>query len=303
MNIAEKFGTVLPTTVVGSYPVVSQRGLSSLFDPLRSAVHTAIGDQVAAGIDIISDGQVRGDMVQIFSRRLPGIRGLEVIGKVLPAEETITAADTRQALRTATRVKGIVTGPTTLAHALHLSTRVYRNKEELALDLAAALAREVRGLVESGVCIIQIDEPIFSTGIADLGNGREAIRLTREGVGVPVCLHACGGLSEIIDDLLAMPVDILDIECAKSPANLDLFSKTDLKGKGIGFGCVDSADPAIEDPERIADRIRKGIEAFGAETMLLDPDCGLRMQSRESAFGKLQNLVLAARTVRAEIGK
>ncbi|MCU0630733.1 MAG: methionine synthase, partial [Methanoregulaceae archaeon] len=92
------FGILLPTTVVGSYPVVSGHGIRTLFDPLSSAVKTAVEDQVTAGIDIISDGQVRGDMVHLFTNSLPGIKDQEVIGKVLPAETTITAADTRFAL-------------------------------------------------------------------------------------------------------------------------------------------------------------------------------------------------------------
>ena len=65
---------VLATTVVGSYPVVKGSGLKTLFDPLKSAVETAVADQLAAGIDIISDGQVRGDMIQAFSGKLPGSR-------------------------------------------------------------------------------------------------------------------------------------------------------------------------------------------------------------------------------------
>ena len=81
---------VLATTVVGSYPVVKGTGLSSLFDPLSAAVKTAVADQMAAGIDIISDGQVRGDMIQAFASRLPGIKGQEVIGKVQPASSPIT---------------------------------------------------------------------------------------------------------------------------------------------------------------------------------------------------------------------
>ncbi|MDD3622577.1 MAG: methionine synthase, partial [Methanofollis sp.] len=72
MNFITK---VLPTTVVGSYPVVKTGGLRSLLDPLKGAVETAVADQVRAGVDIISDGQVRGDMITAFVSRLPGIRG------------------------------------------------------------------------------------------------------------------------------------------------------------------------------------------------------------------------------------
>ena len=103
---------VLATTVVGSYPVVKGGGFMSLFDPLHPAVETAVGDQLAAGIDIISDGQVRGDMIGAFTSHLPGIREQEVIGKVQPAAGGITVGDTKYAISRAPKVKGIITGPT-----------------------------------------------------------------------------------------------------------------------------------------------------------------------------------------------
>jgi 5-methyltetrahydropteroyltriglutamate--homocysteine methyltransferase len=295
------FGMLLPTTVVGSYPVVRGHGIRSLFDPLSFAVKTAVEEQITAGIDIISDGQVRGDMVHLFTNSLPGIKGQEVIGKVLPAERTITAADTKYALGRNALVKGIVTGPTTLAHALHLSSKVYRNKEELALDLSVAIANEVQGLAETGVCMVQVDEPIFSTGAADLATGREALQLIASRVSIPVCLHVCGGLGSVIDDLLSMPVDILDLEFAKDPGNLDLLSGKDLKEKMIGYGCVDSSSTAVESTATIVSRIRKGLELFAPEQVLIDPDCGLRMQNRDTAFAKLTNMVAAARIVRNDI--
>jgi 5-methyltetrahydropteroyltriglutamate--homocysteine methyltransferase len=302
MKKSVTFGMLLPTTVVGSYPVVSGRGIRSLLDPLSFAVKTAVEEQVTAGIDIISDGQVRGDMVHLFTNSLPGIKGQEVIGKVLPAESTITAADTRFALGRNRLVKGIVTGPTSLAHALHLSSRIYRNKEELALDLSAAIAKEVQGLAETGVCMVQVDEPIFSTGAADLATGREALQRIASGLSIPVCLHVCGGLASVIDEVLSMPVDIIDLEFAKNHANLDLLSGKDLKGKMLGYGCVDSSNPEIESADIIVSRIRKGLDIFAPEQLLIDPDCGLRMQTRETAFAKLTNMVAATKSVRAELG-
>jgi 5-methyltetrahydropteroyltriglutamate--homocysteine methyltransferase len=294
-------GLILPTTVVGSYPVVGSRGIRSLFDPLHHAVKTAVNEQLVAGIDIISDGQVRGDMVYLFTARLPGIKDQEVIGKVLPAETTITAADTKFALSRSDNVKGIVTGPTTLAHALHLSSKVYRTKEELALDLSVAIAREVKGLADMGVCMIQVDEPIFSTGTVDMSAGREAIHRVAAGVDIPVCLHVCGGLESVIDDLLSMRVDVLDFEFAKNPGNLELVSGKDLKGKMLGYGCVDSSSPVVESIEMIAARIREGLRIFEPGQLLIDPDCGLRMQARDAAFGKLSNMVAATRIIRDEI--
>jgi 5-methyltetrahydropteroyltriglutamate--homocysteine methyltransferase len=292
---------LLPTTVVGSYPVVREGGVSSLVNPLRSAMKRAVEDQISAGIDIISDGQVRGDMVGAFTSRLPGIRGQEVVGKVLPADAPITAADVRYARRKTPLVKGIVTGPTTLAHALHLSTPLYRNREELVPDLATALALEARALQEEGIAVLQIDEPILSTGMGDLEVAKKAIGIIAGQVSVPVCLHVCGNLGSVMDALLGFPVQVLDFEFAKNPGNIEIISGKDLGGRMIGFGCVDSSSPVVEPVETILSLIRAGMELFGPERILIDPDCGLRMHTRDTAYAKLSHMVRAAKTARKEI--
>src|SRR5208337_5474580 len=109
------------------------------------------------GIDSISDGQVRGDMIRAFSGKLPGIKGQDVVGKIQPASGAITAADTKYAGSKSLYVKGIITGPSTLAHGLHISTSMYRNREEIVPDIAAALATEARYLEAAGVTLLQID--------------------------------------------------------------------------------------------------------------------------------------------------
>jgi 5-methyltetrahydropteroyltriglutamate--homocysteine methyltransferase len=291
-------GPVLPTTVVGSYPVVTGRGLGALLDPYKAAVRAAVEDQLAAGIDIISDGQVRGDMVKIFSSALPGIRGHEVIGPVSPAPGPITLADTRYALTRAPRVKGIVTGPTTLSYALHLSTPAYRNREELAVDLARALAQEAVALEKAGVTMLQIDEPVLSVGAAGTDAAREALAVITRDIRIPVSLHVCGSLGGIIADLIAMPVDILDFEFAQSPENLTLCRDFDFGGKMVGFGCIDSSRPEIETIGQIRERIEQGLAVYPPEQLLIDPDCGLRMLDRASAAEKLKRMVRAVLEIR-----
>ena len=292
---------VLATTVVGSYPVVKGGGLRSLLDPLHSAVETAVSDQILAGIDIISDGQVRGDMIQAFSSHLAGIKGQEVIGKVQPASGPITTSDTKYAIGKAPKVKGIITGPTTLAHGLHLATPMYRNKDELALDLAAALVVEARSLEAAGVTLIQIDEPILSTGVADLAVAKQAIDLITASLRVPTCMHICGNLADVIDGILKFNVNVLDFEFSKNPKNLELFTSRDLAGRLIGYGCVDSSTDAVESIPEIKTRIERGVEVFGPRTMLIDPDCGMRMRTREAAFWKLKNMCEAAKEVRLSL--
>jgi 5-methyltetrahydropteroyltriglutamate--homocysteine methyltransferase len=292
---------MLPTTVVGSYPVVRGKGLRSLMDPLHFAVETAVSDQIEAGIDIISNGQVRGDMISAITSALPGIKGQSVTGVVQPAPRPITVADTKYALSRFKKVKGILTGPTTIAHGLKIATPSYRNRSELILDLAQALAVEAKHLEDAGATILQVDEPILSTGAADLGTARQAVHTLLTVVRIPVCLHVCGNLEHVIDDLLRFKVDVFDIECAHNPVNLEVLSEKDLKGRLVGLGVVDSSDPAIERVEAIAQRIRAGIDAFGPENLLIDPDCGLRMLTRDAAFGKLKAMVQAANAVRKDL--
>ncbi len=288
-------------TVVGSYPVIARRTLSTLFDPLSHAVRVAVDDQVRAGITLISDGQVRGEMIRAFVSVLPGVHGQEVTGPVQPPDKPVTLADTRYALSRHKYVKGILTGPTTLAHGLRIATPVYRDRGDLALDLARALGGEARALAREGITMLQVDEPIFSTGAADLDAARGALESITDGLEVPVSLHVCGHIGGVIDDLLKMPVDMLDLEFAHSPENLDVLSGRELHGRMIGFGCVDTIDPLVETPDVVMARIRRGIDLFGAENIMVDPDCGLRMHSRETAFAKLSRLAGAAESVRSDL--
>ncbi len=120
---------------------------------------------------------------------------------------------------------------------------------------------------------------------------------------VPVCLHVCGNLGNVIDDVLRTNVAVFDFEFANNPGNLEVLSAKDLRGRMIGYGCVDSADPpGIESIETIEKRIEAGIDIFSPpDLMLIDPpDCGLRMQARDAALGKLKNMVIAAGEIRAE---
>jgi 5-methyltetrahydropteroyltriglutamate--homocysteine methyltransferase len=237
-------------------------------------------------------------MILTFASKLPGVKGQEVIGKVQPASGPITVGDTKYALAKAPKVKGIITGPTTLAHGLHISTPMYRNKEELALDLAAALVPEAKALVAAGVTLLQIDEPIFSTGMADLAIGKQAIEIITTALQTPTCMHVCGNLGNVLDEILKFNVNVLDFEFSNNPANLDLLSRRDLAGRMIGYGCVDSSIDKIESIAEIKKRIEKGIEIFDPRIMLLDPDCGMRMQSRDVAFAKLKHMSEAAKMVR-----
>ncbi|MDR3102456.1 MAG: methionine synthase [Methanocalculaceae archaeon] len=292
---------LLPTTVVGSYPCVKNACFSALFDPYRKAVQFAVAEQVRAGVDIISDGQVRAGMVQAFVSKLPGISGSTVIGTVGMPEKPITVADTNYALTQAKYVKGILTGPCTLAYALKIETPAYRNREELVMDLAAVLHWEAKGLAAAGAYLIQVDEPILSTGAMDIETAKEALKVLLKDVATPSCIHTCGLLHTIATEWTQLPVDVIDFEYAASPDNLSCLSRQDLREKKIGCGCVKSSEPEVESAAEIEKRIRSCVEVFGEEKLLIDPDCGLRMHTPEVAFAKLKNMCDAARNVRNEL--
>ena len=292
---------LLPTTVVGSFPCVKGTGLSALFDPYKKAVQFAVAEQIRSGVDIISDGQVRADMVQAFVSKLPGINGNKVTGMIGISDKPITVADTRYALTQTKYVKGILTGPCTLAYALKIETPSYRDREELILDLAVALHSEAKFLAATGTCMIQVDEPILSTGAVGIDVARDALKIIFNDIATPSCIHTCGRLNTIASEWTRLPVDVIDFEYSINPDNLADISRHDLRNKKIGCGCVKSSETEVEKVAEIEKRILSCVEVFGAENILIDPDCGLRMHTPEVAFAKLKNMCDAARNVRAEL--
>ncbi|MFH0967812.1 MAG: methionine synthase, partial [Methanobacteriota archaeon] len=198
---------------------------------------------------------------------------------------------------------GIITGPSTLSYGLHMSTSNYRSRDEVIPDIAEALSVEASALADWGISMLQIDEPIFSTGIADLSLGREALLKVIKKVKIPVCLHVCGPLSKIIDELVRMPIQVLDFEGSVDPENFASLSGQDLKDKYIGFGCVDSSKAQVEDLNTVISRIRAGVDTLGVNRLLPDPDCGLRMLDPGDASAKLSRLCEAVAVVRSEVSE
>lgn len=294
-----KLPCLIPTTVVGSFPCVKYG--FSLFDPYKKAVKFAVSEQIRAGIDIISDGQVRSDMVQAFVSKLPGIYDKTIIGKIQPSDKPITVSDTKYALSQNKYVKGIMTGACTLAYSLQIQTPYYKSKEDAALDLAAALHTEAKSLSRAGVFMIQVDEPILSTGAISVDTAKECLKIIFDGIDTPSCVHTCGVLGSISEEWVKLPVDVLDFEYAVSEENLSSLSRNELRGRKIGCGCVKSSASELESVEEIERRVLKCAETFGAENILADPDCGLRMHTPEIAFEKLSRMCEAVKNVRAEL--
>jgi 5-methyltetrahydropteroyltriglutamate--homocysteine methyltransferase len=319
------------TTVVGSYPALPKDPQSigskisnflGSYDPYIPALKLAVEDQVNMGVDIISDGQVRGDMIEVFARNLPGMafegNTPKILGKIRPANHSFRPSDLRLALKTAQNIskdfldqyddesklfkgnafnnkfkglKGIITGPTTLV----LSCRIERyynryKKEKIIKDMAMALKKEAIELQEAGAAVIQIDEPFLSTGVADLDTARNAVKIITDKISVPVSMHVCGDVGDVFKDLLKFPVEIIDCEFAGIPSNIHSLEQEYNGSKKIGFGCIDTKNEGIEKLDQVVNLIKKGISIVGEDNMIVDPDCGMRMLSRDAALLKLKKM-------------
>lgn len=315
------------TTVVGSYPAVVKdpestvsklKALFGTYDPYVTALKIAVEDQIKAGVDIISDGQVRGDMIEIFARKIIGMTVEndvpKITGKIRPANKSVGASDLTLALKIAENIskdygtnnqiivdgefnthfkglKGIVTGPTTMVLSCRIEGFYNKdNKKPIIEDMAIALKKEVNELEKAGASMVQIDEPFLSTGVADIKTAKAAIKILTEDLEVPVSMHVCGDVGEILGDILKFPVQIIDCEFAGVPANIDSLDVNYRGSKKIGFGCINTKTEKLEEPDQILNLIKRGINIVGEENMMADPDCGMRMLPRDVALNKLKNM-------------
>jgi 5-methyltetrahydropteroyltriglutamate--homocysteine methyltransferase len=295
----------LLTTVVGSYPT---EGL-----PPRRALQRAVEDQIAAGVELISDGQVRGDMISIFAERIPGYRlavdGGWVVFDALDQPTTpIAAADFALARRVAggrAAVKGIVTGPITLALASRVapgSPYAAPHDPALILRLSDILAHEVAALVAAGAEVVQVDEPALATALGRTVSPELAENALRDLAAIPACpvLHVCGDVRAIARELLAFSFAGLSLEGAHLD-NLGAVDPDELEfaGMRLSYGCVDTRSDAVEPADVVRERIRAALRTVPAERLWISPDCGLRPLSSEAAQGKLAAMVAAVQDVRA----
>ncbi|WP_456420139.1 methionine synthase [Methanocaldococcus infernus] len=304
----------MKTTVVGSYPVVKKekeefidkiKKIFGLYDEFKYSIEIAVRDQVTAGVEIISDGQVRGDMIEIFTKNLYGFEDKRVINRVefikpITLKDLIFAKRAAKKIDSKVEVKGIITGPCTIAYSVR--DEFYSNKEELILDLARALRKEVEHLVRE-TNYIQIDEPILSTGMVDFDIAKRAINIITKDLDIFFAMHVCGSIYNIIDELNEFNVSLLDHEFASNKKNLEILDRIKKK---VGFGCVNTKSKKVESIEEIKGIIKEGLEILKNneflsnnlhENVYIDPDCGMRLLSRDVAFKKLKNMVLAAKLI------
>ena len=304
----------MKSTVVGSFPAsesapsnFKEKLLKSFgsYDPFKDAIKDSVIAQLDAGVDIVSDGQVRGDMVSIFTKYIPGMKIEEgntfIVGKIVRPTREISVKDLQYAKKVMEEyyggkipegkgVKGIITGPNTIIHSSRIQY-FYKNKEDAIIDLAHSLKHEVNAIAKKVQPVyIQVDEPFLSTGMVDMKTAREAIGILMDGLEVPLAMHVCGLLNNAFKDLATFDIDILDMEFAGNNVNLGVLEENAylLKDKKVGFGCVDSSVNEVDDVDDVEELVTKAIEIVGKDNLLLDPDCGLRRASKDVAFKKLQ---------------
>ena len=338
---------LLQTTVVGSYPqpdwLVNRQMLSKVVPRTRlreiwrvsepfleqaqdDATLLAIRDMERAGIDIITDGEMRRESYSNrFATALEGIddehpaeiinnRGQKtpvprVVGKVRRTKP-VELRDMQFLRRnTERRAKITLPGPFTLAQ--QAQNEHYRDVEELAMDFAEAVNAEAHDLEDAGADVIQLDEPwLRNDPEAAERYAVPAINRALAGLTVRTALHLCFGYAAVIKhekptgysflpQLAATTAQQISIEAAQP--RLDLGVLADLAGKTIILGVLDLADPAIDTVEQVTARIRAGLARVPAERLILAPDCGMKYLPRDTAFGKLSSLAASARAVRAQL--
>jgi 5-methyltetrahydropteroyltriglutamate--homocysteine methyltransferase len=286
----------------------------------------AIRDMERAGIDIITDGEMRRESYSNrFATALEGIdndnpatitnragRSVEVprvVGKI-QRRKPVEVADMAFLRRnTARKAKITLPGPFTMAQ--QAKNEFYADADEMVMDLAAAVNAEVHDLVAAGADVIQLDEPwLRNDPDAAKRIAIKAIDRALAGLSVPTVVHLCFGYAAVVHgqkptgysflpQLADSAAQQISIEAAQP--KLDLGVLSELAGKTIMLGVIDLADQAIETPEQVAQRIRRALKYVAPERLVPAPDCGMKYLARETAFGKLTALSAGAAMVRREL--
>jgi 5-methyltetrahydropteroyltriglutamate--homocysteine methyltransferase len=338
---------LLPTTVVGSYPqpdwLVDREVLTRRLPPRVAAREIwrvpeamlegaqddatllAIRDMERAGIDIITDGEIRRESYSNrFALALDGLdldSPAEVMGRAgkTTLVPRVTGPIRRRApveVRDATflaantdrMTKITLPGPFTLSQQAH--DEHYGDLEAMAMDYAAAVNEEARDLKRTGVDIIQFDEPwMEQRPDAARQYGIRALNRALEGIEGATIVHVCFGYAYVVKDkphaysilpyLAECTASQISIEAAQP--NLDLAVLRGLPGKTILVGALDLGSDKVETPELVAERLRTALRFIPAERIVAAPDCGMKYLPRARAFGKLQALAQGAAIVRREL--
>ncbi len=343
------FDKLIPTTLVGSYPQpdwlvdkdkllgsgpprVRMRDVWRVPEDLLEQAQddgtlTALHDQERAGIDIVSDGEIRRE--SYFNRFANALDGIDIdnpgtvpsrTGKPTQVPRVVGPIQRTQPVQvrdvaflrahTDRPIKITIPGAFTMAK-LALDEH-YGDPEALIMAYAGALNEEVRELKSAGADVIQIDEPYMQANPIEAERfGVAAIDRALHGIDGPTVVHLCFGYAYVVSDkpegysflpqLDACCADAISIEAAQP--NLDPAILEKLPSKNVLFGVIDLGTEKVETPDLVADRLRGALTHISADRLIAAPDCGMKYLPRDVAFGKLQALVAGAAIVRNEINR
>jgi 5-methyltetrahydropteroyltriglutamate--homocysteine methyltransferase len=339
---------LFPTTLVGSYPqpewLIDRAKLAGRFPPRvrarelwrvpepwlaeaqEDATIMAIRAQERAGLDIITDGEIRRESYSNrFATALDGVdldnpgSALDRSGHPNPVPRVVGPIRRRHPVEvgdleflrrhTQRRVKVTVPGPFTMAQQAQID--FYGGSRELAaMDYAVAVNAEIRDLFNAGADVVQIDEPYMQARPDDARlYGLAALNRALEGISGTTAVHICFGYAAIIharpsgysflSELADCSCRQVSIETAQS--NLDCAVLAGLSSKKIILGVIDLSTHEVESPELVATRIRRALPYVDPANVIVAPDCGMKYLPRDVAFGKLQAMVGGAQIVRSQL--
>ena len=338
---------LFPTTLVGSYPqpewLIDRAGLAKRFPPRvrarelwripadllaeaqNDATLLAIRAQEDAGLDIITDGEMRRESYSNrFATALEGVdvdnpgTALDRSGHPNPVPRVVGKIRRRHPVEvedvrflrahTQKTIKITVPGPFTMSQ--QAQNEFYASDEEASLDYAAAVNEEIKDLFAAGADIVQVDEPYMQ---ANPGPAREygvaALNRALEGITGTTAVHVCFGYGLVVpgrppayaflEELMQTPVRQISIETAQSSLDCSVLER--LRGRTIILGVIDLSTLDVESAETVASRIRRALPFVEPAHLVIAPDCGMKYLSRDAAFGKLRAMVEGARIVRQEL--
>jgi 5-methyltetrahydropteroyltriglutamate--homocysteine methyltransferase len=339
---------LFPTSLVGSYSqpdwLIDREKLAGRLPPRTRAKELwrvapewleqaqddatilAIRDQERAGLDIITDGEMRRESYSNrFATELEGVdidnpgTAMDRSGHPNPVPRVVGKVRRKhpvqvrdlQFLRANTdrKIKMTVPGPFTMTQ--QAQNDYYETDEALAMDYAAAVNEEIKDLFAAGADIVQMDEPYLQARPEKARQyGVKALKRALDGVKGTTAIHLCFGYAAIIHErpsgysflpeLAQAPVNQISIETAQSSLDCSVLEK--LRGKTIILGVLDLSTHQIETPQIVAARIKRALPFVSPEQLIVAPDCGLKYLPRDVAFEKLRAMVEGAKLARSQMG-
>ena len=321
----------LLTTVVGSYPKPKWHNRarelyedeSADFDETaweeakNDAALLITKEHERAGLDVVVDGEMRRtEMVEFFAERIPGYEfngpvkvwghnyfdKPSVVDEVQYADSWLVDEYEYTASVADRPVKIPITGPYTLARWAF--NEHYENTAALANDLADLVNEEIEKLVDAGATYIQIDEPALAQNEEDHAIVGDCLDRIVDGLPeeVRIGLHVCyGDYSRIYPEILEYPVDEFDLElCNGDYEQLEVFEDPEFTAD-LALGVLDAHVASVESVAEIKENIVRGFDVVPPEQLVVSPDCGVKLLPRDVAYGKMENMVQAAREVEREL--